>query len=929
MKNIKTITIGDGIKLSGYEDEYILSIIEKTKGFYEQKLLDGWVYKYAKEAKIIYDIGANIGNHTVYFAKKLNAEKIYSFEPMPINYKIFEKNIADNKIENIVTPYNVALGAESSSASMAIEQENNNGTAKIDLTSETPGETVKIITLDSLNLPMPDFIKIDVEGFELNVLKGMINILKNSNAPIWIEIDEDTCEEVYSLLLEYGYGIFSFNLENDNNFIFSKEKKLCNNNLMIRELLTQVKDKRKIRLDSRSFESKYLYEQKKCEEQYKDIQKLTSKFEYEQNKCKEQYEDIQKLTSKFQYEQKLAKDLKNQKANLENQKANLENQKANLENQKANLENQIKIKDGQIEYFKNLSAERQRILEGYNTSILFRMLKRYWNLSSKLRNKTKKNVYKLGHWTYYKLSKYPKLRKMCSKINGKLKIFKNPNAVVAPQTELKDNLYSAKSKIKFARNLNVAMLVDQFTYNSFKYECNPYPIEPSNWLEIFKNNKIDIFFCESAWSGVDPVRRPWKGQVYSSINFQKENRTALLSVLRYCNENNIPTVFWNKEDPTHYPDKVHNFVDTAIKFDHIFTTSIECVEKYKKEYGHKSVHLLMFATQPKLFNPINKFNRTDEIIFAGSWYCQHETRCKEMEIILDKIIDSGYKLKIYNRYSESDDPNHFFPEKYHQYLNPCLSHDKLDIAYKGSKMALNINTVVDSESMFARRVFELMSSNTLVISNYSKGMELLFGENIYFVEKDKPLKIKDIEKKCYNSLYDVLKNHTYETRLRQILDNIGFKYKENDKSISFIYFIEDIDSAKKVYEHFTSISYKNKKAIFIVESNNNLNDILCKYHGNKITVISKHFIENYEDVLNITTPYFIWTDIDSDLSFTDKAILHFSYINNDTAIFCKSSSYKIEPVILSKNMLCNKKLFSASKEAFLKNKETIVNGYEI
>ncbi len=917
MKNVVTVNIDDKIKLSGYENEYILSIIEETKGFYEQKLLDNWAAKYAKEAKIIYDIGANIGNHTVYFAKKLNAEKIYSFEPMPINYKMLEKNIADNNIKN-VKAYNIALGAENFSAKMSMEQENNNGTAKISKDGDFNGETVKVVTMDSLNLPLPDFIKIDVEGFELDVLKGMKNVLKKSIAPIWIEIDEETCEAVYSLLLECGYEIISFNLENDNNFIFSSKKEFCGDNLLIRELLTQVKEKRKIKLASRAFESKYIYERKKCEEQYKDIQKLTSKFKYEQNVNKEQYKNIQELTSKFKYEQELVSDLKQQ--GLLSQK--LIN---SLKEKNSDLEKEIKEKNIQITKFKNLSAERQRLLDGYNTSLLFRMLKRYWNLSTKLHLKVKKTVYKFGHWTYYKLSKYPRIRRFCSKINGKLKIFKNPNDVVASQTtDLKNSLYNTNLEVKFAKDLNVAMLVDNFTYNSFRYECNPYPIEPSNWREIFENNKIDIFFCESAWSGVDSEKRPWKGQVYSSINFQKENRTVLLSVLKYCKENNIPTVFWNKEDPTHYPDKVHNFVDTAIKFDHIFTTSIECVKKYREEYGHKSVHLLMFATQPKLFNPINKFERTDEIIFAGSWYNQHKIRCEEME-----MIDSGYKLKIYNRYSKSEDPNHFFPEKYKSYLNPCLSHDKLDIAYKGSKAALNINTVVDSETMFARRVFELMSSNTLVISNYSKGMERLFGDNVYFIDKNKNFEINDIEKKCHNALYDVLKNHTYETRFRQILDSIHFKYKENDKSISFIYTVSDEISAKKAYNHFMSVSYKHKKAVFIVDSNDSLRKILFEYQSNKIFIVSKHFIENYRDTLIINTPYFIWTDCESDLSFILKAILHFSYIENDVAIFNKLDSFKIEPVVFSKNMLCNASLFEISKKVFLKSEVIEIDGYGI
>lgn len=47
MKNVVTVNIDDRIKLSGYENEYILSIIEETKEFYEQNLLDNWVAKYA------------------------------------------------------------------------------------------------------------------------------------------------------------------------------------------------------------------------------------------------------------------------------------------------------------------------------------------------------------------------------------------------------------------------------------------------------------------------------------------------------------------------------------------------------------------------------------------------------------------------------------------------------------------------------------------------------------------------------------------------------------------------------------------------------------------------------------------------------------------------------------------------------------------
>ena len=53
--------------------------------------------------------------------------------------------------------------------------------------------------------------------------------------------------------------------------------------------------------------------------------------------------------------------------------------------------------------------------------------------------------------------------------------------------------------------------------------------------------------------------------------------------------------------------------------------------------------------------------------------------------------------------------------------------------YKESEFGLNFNTVTDSNTMFARRVFELMASNTVVLSNYSKGVYRLFKDNVLYM----------------------------------------------------------------------------------------------------------------------------------------------------------------------------------------------------
>ena len=513
---------------------------------------------------------------------------------------------------------------------------------------------------------------------------------------------------------------------------------------------------------------------------------------------------------------------------------------------------------------------------------------------------------------------FPRIRIIFSKINGFLKIYRNPQNIVAPQKS-RTNTYQKlqiKDNIRYTRQMNIAMIVDEFTYNSFRFECNALPLEPTNWRETFESNNIDIFFCESAFSGVDSIKRPWKGRIYASINFPNENRGILLEILTYCKNNKIPTVFWNKEDPAHYEDRVHDFVKTALLFDHIFTTSSECVERYKREYGHNSVFLLMFATQPRLFNPIEKFERTDEIIFAGSWYRQHTERSEEMEKIIDSIIQSSYPLKIYDRQSNNDDPNHIFPEKYKSCIHPRLPHDSLDIAYKSSKYALNINTVTDSDTMFARRVFELMSSNTLVLSNYSKGMEQLFDTGVVFLD-GKSIPDLDLEsEKRDKCLYMVLSYHTYQRRFEQILRNVGILYNKAQKNIAIIYQVSNCLEVDKFITHYNRINWPNKHCfIFLNETFPlyEIQDIVTKYNRGKITVHTSHYNNLYKiDTIKYNDyEYYITATYELEYLFIFKALLHYSYLDSHTAIIQTSNineKYKFTNSKPKNNMLIHTEL---------------------
>lgn len=360
------------------------------------------------------------------------------------------------------------------------------------------------------------------------------------------------------------------------------------------------------------------------------------------------------------------------------------------------------------------------------------------------------------------------------------KRFQKEQALQAAQELRKTEFADASKRIKFADRFRVALIADEFTTNSFSDEFVTIPIEPTNWRGCFEQHQPEIFFCESAWSGPDPKQRPWKGKIYASKNFSKENRTILLEILAYCRKKAIPTIFWNKEDPTHFTDRIHDFVKTAKEFDFVFTSAAECVDGYRHEYGVSHAFALPFATNPRLFNPVETGNRSSRIVFAGSWYANHVQRSKDMEHILDAVSADGYELEIYDRYHGDPDPLHIWPERYRSFLLPSQPHERMPGVYKSSRFGLNFNTVTTSSTMFARRVFELMSSNTLVLSNYSHGTDEMFGDLIVYPDKEpdrlRSLSSADIDGLRERALHKVLGEHTYRHRWLQILQNIGMPH---------------------------------------------------------------------------------------------------------------------------------------------------------
>lgn len=144
-----------------------------------------------KEDKFI-DIGANVGSYTILAAGHVGAQTI-SFEPVPQTFQWLNKNIHLNKIEFIVQSFNMALGSEKGSLNFSSNEDAMNHVVN------EGGIKVPVDTLDNITQNFqPTMIKIDVEGWETEVIKGAENTLKMDSLKVIII-------ELFGLGNNYGF----------------------------------------------------------------------------------------------------------------------------------------------------------------------------------------------------------------------------------------------------------------------------------------------------------------------------------------------------------------------------------------------------------------------------------------------------------------------------------------------------------------------------------------------------------------------------------------------------------------------------------------------------------------------------------------------------------------------------------------------------
>jgi len=187
---------------------FVLSEIIMVSGFqepYVKNILD------VKKRDIFVDVGAHIGTYTIPIAKKVGENgKVISFEPHPKSIDLLERNIALNQINNVVL---IKKPVSDSIKKVLFRLSKDPPTSGI----ETDDKNESVIEMEAIdldtalseqNLTKIDWLKIDVEGKELDVLKGSKNILKNFSPKLIIEMfNKETIKESIKILESEGYEL--------------------------------------------------------------------------------------------------------------------------------------------------------------------------------------------------------------------------------------------------------------------------------------------------------------------------------------------------------------------------------------------------------------------------------------------------------------------------------------------------------------------------------------------------------------------------------------------------------------------------------------------------------------------------------------------------------------------------------------------------
>lgn len=361
--------------------------------------------------------------------------------------------------------------------------------------------------------------------------------------------------------------------------------------------------------------------------------------------------------------------------------------------------------------------------------------------------------------------------------------------------------------------MNVLAIMDEFSMECFSYDlCLTHiTLDNVNTIDV---DEYDFIIFESAWHG---YKANWSSAMTKFGTDRKESKELERFIHRLNSKyRHIPKVFYNKEDPFNF-NLFRNFAGTFNKSnDVVVTTDFACIDKYK-ELGCKNVIAFPFCCQPIIHNPVNR-EYNNKCVFPCSWYgYKYPERCLEMKNILDRfpevhIFDRQYLFDEATIGIDDNEVKRFinwysFPKKYSKKVMGQLNYKQVLHIYKKYGIVLNVNTVTDSKTMFARRVTEATACGCGVKSNQSDGIDFIYGDLIYNYNNKKKIP----EETKYEAHKLSMIKYTYINLINSMMKEIKLpQLKSLHDEKALILLIGDKESASRIYEQYKiKVLHKN------------------------------------------------------------------------------------------------------------------------
>ena len=196
-------------------------------GRYDHRVIEH-LSSYLRPGAAVLDVGAHIGFYSIPLARRLKdlGGTLFAFEPIVSNSQALQENVALNGLESVVHVFNVALGNEEGEICLHFRDFGVAPTGNAVIVTGRVGEsfppnaTARITTLDALastlDIRSCSLIKLDIEGYEHEFVKGAITFIERTRpviygefSPYWMQLQrEETVGAAHDLLKNLGYRAF-------------------------------------------------------------------------------------------------------------------------------------------------------------------------------------------------------------------------------------------------------------------------------------------------------------------------------------------------------------------------------------------------------------------------------------------------------------------------------------------------------------------------------------------------------------------------------------------------------------------------------------------------------------------------------------------------------------------------------------------------